>query len=165
MIENLTKLEKPLKIFLGAYLVSILAGLSIGLYYVSYKATLNPSKTAEYYRGSEAAEGNELIVENYPKQIEEMLLTTHNHLLGLGFIIFSIGLIFYFNTIIKGVWKNMLMIDPIISLMITFGSIWLVRFVDRSFIYLTYLSSAIMYASLYVMILVSLYNLMKKEKR
>lgn len=164
MIYSLSKLDKPIKILIGTYLFSVLIGISIGLYYVSYKATLNPPKTAEYYRGSEAA-GGESIVENYPKQIEEMLLTTHNHLLGIGFIIFSVGLIFYFNNIINGVWKNVIMIDPMVSLMVTFGSIWLVRFVDYSFIYLTFISSAIMYASLYIMIIISLYNLTRKEEQ
>ncbi len=97
------------------------------------------------------------------KPISEMLITTHNHILGFSFIFFITGMIFYFNSIISGFWKSFLLIEPTISIVITFGSIWLMRFVHEDFVYLTILSSVILYLSFFIMAGVSAYELKFKK--
>jgi len=162
MNKNLRTIDKSLKIFLSIYIIVITIGVTIGLSFVRLTTSMTPKGTIERFKGSEDVENSDFeIKENYPKPISEMLLTTHNHILGLSFIFLSIGLIFYFNSIIKGFWKTILMIEPLISVVVSFGSIWLMRFVHQDFVYLTIISAILMYLSFYIMAFVSLLDLRK----
>ncbi|MBM4172274.1 MAG: hypothetical protein FJ214_10435 [Ignavibacteria bacterium] len=161
---KLNQLDSSLKKFIAVYIIVIIIGLTIGLIYLSQTTSITPKGTIERFSGSEINESEFEIVDSYPKPISEMLITTHNHILGLSFIFFSIGILFYFNTIIKGFWKIFLMIDPLVSLLITFGSIWLVRYIDTQFIYITFLSSIVMYLSFYIMSFVIIFDLILKKK-
>ena len=51
------------------------------------------------------------------------------------------------------------MIEAFISILITFGGFFLIRFIDRGFSYLVITSSGIMYLSYYIMVAVCLYEL------
>jgi hypothetical protein len=157
---KLSLLDKQLKTFLAAYLIIVTIGVSIGLIYLSQTTSMTPKGTIERFNGSETKEVELDIPESYPKPISELLVSTHNHILGLSFIFFSVGLIFYFNTIIKGMLKTVLMVEPLISSIITFGSIWLIRFVDPAFVYLTFISSILMYTGFYIIVLISLFELL-----
>ncbi len=165
MNYKLHTLPKTLKSFLITYLIVLTIGLSVGLVYLYYTTNLTPKGATERFRGSEE-EFNEdeiEIQESYPKPISEMLLTTHNHILGMSFIFLTIGLIFYFNSIVEGFWKKFLMIEPLISVVVSFGSIWLVRFVSKDWIILTVLSATLMYLSFYVVVGISLFELLFKK--
>ena len=114
----------------------------------------------ERFKGSEIKENSDSLDEmelemNYEKSISEMLMTTHNHILGISFILLSVGIIFYFNSILSGFWKMFLMIEPFVSLIISFTSIWGVRFIDGNFVYITFISALFMYTSLFIMIILS----------
>jgi len=165
MSYKLFEFDKTLKNFLIAILFVLTTGLGTGLIYLSYTTNYTPKGTAERFNGTKIEqEINDFdIPENYPKPISEMLLTTHNHILGFSFIFFITGLIFYFNSVITGFWKSFLLIEPIISIVITFGSIWLIRYVHEDFVYLTILSSTILYLSFFIMAVVSAYELKFKK--
>ena len=75
----------------------------------------------------------------------------------------GIGVIFYFNSIINGKLKTFLMIEPFISTIITFLSLWLIRFINTSFAYLVILSSTLMYLCWFVMIGIAMYELILKK--
>lgn len=121
--------------------------------------------TVERWNGSELSEetGSFAIAEEYPKPAAEMLITTHNHLFGFAFIFLSIGLVFYFNSTLTGAIKKFLLIEPFISAVITFGSIWLMRFYHDSFVYLTVLSAIFLYSSYFIMYFVCIYELNIKK--
>lgn len=162
-------LPKELKSFLLVFVAVISIGTGVGLIYLGTTTSYTPKGTIERFNGSETAEknpGNDFeIPEQYAKPVSEMLITTHNHIFGLSLVYFSIGIIFYFNSIIKGFWKSFLMVEPLISVVVTFGSIWLVRYVDRNFIYLTIVSSTLMFIAFYIMCGVIIFELIfKKEK-
>jgi hypothetical protein len=159
---KLTELDAGLKNFLFYYLVTVIIGILVGLIFLGVSSEYTPEGTVEHIRASEA-ESDFDIPEKYPKAAADLLITTHNHILGFAFIILSVGLIFYFNSIIKGVWKYIIMIEPLISSVVTFGSIWLVRFVDPGFIWLTIASSLLLYLFLFVMIFVCMYELKFKK--
>ncbi|MEG8945621.1 hypothetical protein [Rosettibacter firmus] len=160
---SLRTLDKSLKLFLITYISVVTIGVSTGLVFLRHTTSFTPKGAIERFRGNiENSDNNFDMVENYPKPISEMLITTHNHILGLAFIFFSIGLIFYFNSIVNLKWKLFLMIEPLISLIISFGSIWLMRFVSEYFVYITVISAILMYLSFYIMVVISLYDL-KKE--
>ena len=91
-----------------------------------------------------------------------MILTTHAHVNSFALISLAIGFIFYFNSYISGKLKLFIMIEPFISTLITFSSLWLLRYIDEFFVYIVMISSFLMYLFWIVMIIVSLYELNKK---
>ncbi|MFZ6033222.1 MAG: hypothetical protein ACOYVE_07935 [Melioribacter sp.] len=158
MTLKLKNLDKHLKLFLAIYLFTLTAGVSIGVLFVRHTTHMSTEGVIERFNGSQSGDDFE-IKETYPKPVSELIITTHNHILGLSFVFFTVGLIFYFNSVIGGKWKIFFMAEPLISLLVSFGSIWLIRFYNPSFVYLTFISSLLMFASFYVMVSVSFFEI------
>lgn len=158
----LKDLEKNIKYFLVAFLITITAGIFTGLSYIYYTTNIAADSISERYAGSVVEEDYE-IPENFPKSIENMIQTTHEHVNSFAIISFMIGMIFYFNSIINGKLKAFLMIEPFLSTIITFLSLWLIRFINTSFAYLVILSSTLMYLCWFVMIGIAMYELILKK--
>ncbi len=157
-------LDKKLKRLLSTYLLVLTFGVCVGLIYLMESTNGSISGTVERWNGSQTNNTESFAVpENYPKPISEMLITTHNHIFGFAFIFISIGIIFYFNQTITGFWSLFLLIEPFVSTVVTFGSIWLMRFVDGSFVYLTLFSTALIYSSYFIMLGVCIYELVFKK--
>ena len=164
---KLYQLNKSLKNLLTSFLTLLTMALCVGLVYLMQTNNSSAKGTIERWNGS--IESSELtfsgMSENYAKPVSEMLLTTHNHLFGFALIFISIGMVFYFNSTIEGSLKNILLIEPFISAIITFGSIWLMRFVHSNFVYLAIISAVLMYGSYFIMYFVCFYELqIKKDK-
>lgn len=163
---QLFNLDKTLKLFLAAYIILILAGMVSGLAYLYTTTDYTPKGTMERINGSEInVEDDFEIPEKYPKPASELFVTIHNHLLGFAAFLLPLGFIFYFNVTIKGFLKAFIMIEPMFGAIITFGSMWLIRFVHPYFAYLTIISSLLIYACFFTMAAVCLYELLiKKDK-
>ena len=159
---KLKDLDSTAKIFLTFFLITMLIGIFIGLGYVYYTTDMNPEGTIEHYNGSEIL-NDEDIPEEFPKSLEGMILTTHAHVNSFALISLIIGLIFYFNSILSGKLKIFLMIEPFISIIITFLSLWLLRYVNPQFVYIVIISGTLMYLMWITMILISLYEIMFKK--
>ncbi|MCC7430915.1 hypothetical protein IT568_08745 [bacterium] len=158
---QLYKLDKPLKNLLLTFICVLGTGVSVGLIFLGNTTNLSPNGTITRYNGT--GQTQDEIQTEYPKPIQELLLTTHNHILGMSLFFFAIGLIFHFNTIVSGFWKSFLMIEPLISVVVTFGSIWLLRFVHPNFVYLTMISAILMYLCFYTMIFILIFELRFKK--
>ncbi|MBU2492868.1 MAG: hypothetical protein KJ571_09615 [Bacteroidetes bacterium] len=164
MKYELNKLDKSLKNFLASFLIVLSIGVGVGLIFVNQTTNFSAEGAVERFNGSgEYEDDNFEIKENYAKSVSEMLMTTHNHIIGFSFIFFMNGLIFYFNSIIKGFWKNFLLIEPFLSILLSFGSIWGMRFIHSGFVYVTVISAILMYASFFLMAGISLYELKIKR--
>ena len=161
---KLHQLPKAIKLLLILTVLNLTAGVSIGLYYVADTTHLSPEGTTEQFRGS-AVDNNFDIPEKFPKPISELIITTHNHIISMTFIFFIMGGIFYFNSIILGKLKLFLIIEPFISTILTFLSMWLMRYINESFVYILIPSSFIMYVCWYIMIFVCIYELAVKVKQ
>ncbi len=158
---TLKNLDKTAKIFLSFFLTTMLIGILTGLGYVYYTTNMSASGTIEHYRGSEVL--NDEIPEEFPKPLEEMILSTHAHVNSFALISLIIGIIFYFNSIISGSLKLILMIEPFISTIVTFLSLWLLRYINDQFVYIVIISSLLMYLFWIIMILVCLYEILKNK--
>ena len=132
------------------------------MYYVYYTTQISIDGTTEHYRGS-TIDDNFSIPEKYPKPLSELLNTTHTHILSMTFIFVILGSIFYFNSILTGFVKTFLIIEPFISILTTFGGIWLVRYLHPGFSYLIIVSGLLMYVSFFIMVAVILYELAIKR--
>ena len=157
----LKDLEQSMKYFLIIFLITISVGIFTGLCYIYYTSNIAADSIAERYAGTTVDEYE--IPENFPKSLENMIQTTHEHVNSFAIISLALGLIFYFNSIIGGKIKSFIMIEPFISTIITFLSLWLIRYLDISFAYLVIISSGLMYLCWYAMIFISLYDLISKK--
>ena len=156
---KLHQLEKNLKYFLSLFLIVMSVGVTIGLIYVRTTTNISSQGTVNRYAGSEVKDEFD-IPEHYPKPVSDMLMTTHNHIISFAMIFGMIGILFYFNSMITGTWKFILMAEPLISTIITFGSIWGIRFISPEFAYITIISGVLMYITYYVMVGMMLYELL-----
>ncbi|HIC38544.1 MAG TPA: hypothetical protein EYO79_03625 [Candidatus Marinimicrobia bacterium] len=159
---KLNQLDVGLRWFLAIFLFVLAMGVTVGLVYVSTTTDINPQGTVEHYAGSKVDDDFD-IPEKYPKSVDAMLLTTHTHIIAFALIFVLLGGLFYYNSIISATWKNVLMIEPLLATLVTFGSIWGIRFIHPAFSYLTILSGSLMYLSFYTMTTILLYDLIFKK--
>ncbi|PIW69381.1 MAG: hypothetical protein COW08_07455 [Ignavibacteriales bacterium CG12_big_fil_rev_8_21_14_0_65_30_8] len=162
---KLYQLEKSLKLFIAVFVIVLSVGVIMGLTYLSQTTKYSPNKAIERFKGSQVNKNVDVleIPDSYPKPISEMLITTHNHIIGFSLILFAVGFIFYFNSIISGSLKLFLMIEPLISTIITFGSIWGMRYLSEVFVYFAAISSILLYLSLFTMVVIILFELLFKK--
>ena len=155
---RLYELPRKLKLLCFLTVFNITVGVGVGLYYVGYTTQYSPSGTSEHFAGSKISDDFD-IPDKYPKLFSELLNTTHTHVLSMTFIFIITGGIFFFNSIITGSIKTFLIVEPFISIIVTFGGIWLVRFIHPGFSYLVILSGILMYLSFFVMASTIFYEL------
>ena len=161
---HLYKLDKNLKSFIAAFLLALTLGMMVGMIYLNTTTNMTIKGTQERWNGSSNETLMEFeIVENYPKPFSEMLVTTHTHVISFTLIFGIIGFIFNYSSVVGGFWKKFLMIEPLLSVVITFASIWAMRFIHESFVYVTILSATIMYTSYFMIVGMSIYELLFKS--
>ena len=161
---KLYNLDRILRHFLAALVLLLMSATFTGLAFVYQTTQFNKTGVTERYNGSIVDPDDDLDVpENYPKSLHELLLNTHNHLFGFAFIFLSIGFIFYFNSAISGAWKYFLMVEPFLSVLLTFSGFWVMRFIDPSFVYIVFISAALTYGTLFFMASILLYELLLKK--
>ena len=158
---KLINLDKDFKFFLSCFLFTMLIGIFLGLGFIYYTTDMNIQGTIEHYNGSEVLDDE--IPEEFPKPLEAMILTTHAHVNSFALISLIIGTIFYFNSIISGKIKLLLMVEPFFGTLITFLSMWFLRYLNESFVYLVLLSGFLMYLFWIIMVVLSLYELLFKK--
>ena len=158
----LKNLESDLKKFLSIFLLTMTIGITTGLAYVYYTTNMTISGTEERFNGSPTSLKTE-IPEEFPKPLENMILTTHNHIISFSLISFTIGIIFYFNSIISGKIKLFLLIEPFLATIMTFVAMWTMRYIYSSFSLVVMFSAILMYLCWYIMIFISIYELSFKK--
>ena len=160
----LTDLSKDIRIILLSYLIVMTIGVSIGLIYLANTSEWKASGIQEHYQGSSTDSMDEFdIPDKFPKTINALLLTTHNHVITFSIIFLLLGLIFSMNTLITGKVKLFLLIEPFASIILTFGGIWGLRFAHDYFLYVIILSAILMYFCFYFMVAVCIYQLINHE--
>lgn len=161
----LHQLNKNLRYFLATFLFVLTIGVTLGLIYLYHTTSFSKSDTVERMVESQnKIEDDFGIDESESKSTGELLMTTHNHIMSFSFIFFFVGGIFYFNSIIGGFWKMFFLIEPLVSTVLSFGSLWGVRLLSESFIWITIISSTILYFSFYIMVGTSIFELVLKRR-
>ena len=132
---------------IGRWLTLVqLVGYTTALILVRSTSRMSPAGIADHYRGSESAEG----AMEFPKSLVEMLRITHTHLLTMAvmFLLSGIGLVLCER--VSERWKRWLGVEPFVALLVSFASIWLMRYVDQRFSILLMCSSTLMAVTFYV---------------
>jgi len=159
-VENkLNQLSRSLKFLTVAYLIVLGIGVATGIIYVAATTSMTPSGTIEQYMGND-----DEWEPKQPKEFIDLVSQAHQHIVMFSFIFLSIGFIFNKNSIIKGRLKLFLMTEPFISIVVTFGGFFILRYLTPKFVYAIILSSTLMYVCFYIMMITSIYDLIKTNK-
>ena len=161
-LPTLNQLSSNVRYFLLVFIVCLTIGFTVGLVYVWKTTSMSPAGASEHYSGS-VVSGDLDIPEKYPKSVESMLLTTHTHVISFAMIFLVLGGIFSLNSLIKGSLKTFVIIEPFITVLGTFGSIWGMRYLSSVYSYLSIIFGVMTYFTFYFMVGVVLYDLILKK--
>tara|TARA_Y100001960_G_C14689193_1_gene835470 strand:+ start:1063 stop:1539 length:477 start_codon:yes stop_codon:yes gene_type:complete len=153
-MTNLNELNQNFKTLIVSYLIVLGIGMTFGLGYVYLTSEMNPTGMVEQYLGN-----NDEWEPKLPKTTLDLVSHAHDHMTMFSIIFLSIGFIFNQNSFIKGSWKKILMIEPFLSIIITFMGFFILRYITNTFAYIIMLSSGLMYVCFYIMLFVCLYEL------
>ena len=155
----INSLNKNLKKLLIYYLFTIGIGFSLGVLYVYLNSEFSNTGMVEQYVGN-----NDEWEPKLPKTLKDLVSHTHEHITMFSIIFLSLGLIFSYNSVIKGFWKSFLILEPFISIIITFSGFFIIRYITTTFSYVIIISSFLMYIFFYIMLFVCLYELIFLQK-
>lgn len=111
-----------IKLLIGAFVIVLSIGFYTGLLFVGETSTAKPNGIEEQYLGNESDEDAEVM--KFKKSEQEMLTLVHNHILSMSIIFFLLGLILSITKLHKKL-KLFLIVEPFVSVILTFGGLYL----------------------------------------
>ncbi|WP_418603085.1 hypothetical protein [Hwangdonia sp.] len=115
-------LPKEIKLLIGAFIIVLSIGFFTGLLFVGETSSTNPNGIEEQYLGNEDDEN--ATVMRFKKSDQEMLTLVHNHILSMAIIFFLVGLLVAI-TKLNNKLKIFLIVEPFVSVVLTFGGLYL----------------------------------------
>ena len=126
-------IPKELKWLIGIFIIVLSIGFYSGLLFVCETSSAKPNGIEEQYLGNELDEEAEVM--KFRKSKKEMLTLVHGHILSMSIIFFLVGMILSITKLNKKL-KLVLMVEPFISVLFTFGGIY---FLWKGFIWMKYI--------------------------
>ena len=118
----LSTFPKEIKLFIGAFVTILSIGYFTGLLFVSETSTTAPNGIEENYLGNE--EDEDATIMKFKKSEREMLTIVHTHILSMSFIFFLLGVLVWMTNLSNKL-KLFLTVEPFLSVLLTFGGIYL----------------------------------------
>jgi len=115
-------LPKEIKLLIGAFIIVLSIGFYTGLLFVGETSSVNPSGIEEQYLGNEDDENAEVM--RFKKSDQEMLSLVHSHILSMSIIFFLVGGLISITNLNKKL-QLFLIIEPFVSVVLTFGGLYL----------------------------------------
>ncbi|GGK52457.1 MULTISPECIES: hypothetical protein [Flavobacteriaceae] len=152
---------KEIKLLIVVFIVVLSIGFYGGLSFVNNTTSMSSTGVETHYLGNEADEDAEVM--KFKKSEREILTVVHNHILSLSVIFFLLSLILATTSINKKL-KYFLMFEPFLSILLTFGGIYLLWRGVVWFKYVVIFSGSLMTATFLVSTLSVLYQLLVSKK-
>lgn len=152
---------KHIKLFIAVFVIMLTVGYGSGLLFVGNTNSNNPSGMEENYLGNEEDENAEVM--KFKKGEREMLTILHTHVLSISFIFFFLGGLVAMTSLPKKL-KTFLMIEPFLSILLTFGGIYLLWKGVLWMKYIVMLSGIVMTVVFIVSVMSILFQLTKKAQ-
>ncbi len=153
-------LPKEIKMLIGVFIVVLSIGFYTGLLFVGETSSANPNGIEEQYLGNEQDENAEVM--RFKKSDKEMLTLVHNHILSMSIIFFLLGLIVSITKLSKKI-KLFLMIEPFLSVVLTFGGLYLLWTGLLWMKYIVMISGLLMTISFTLSVIIILKQLLQKH--
>jgi hypothetical protein len=115
-------LPKTAKLLIGFFIITLSFGYFTGLRFVNENTNNTTQGIEEHYLGNEDNEDAEIM--RFKKSEKEIITTVHNHVVSMSLIFLALGGILLITSI-NPVLKKFLIVEPFISIVLTFGGIWL----------------------------------------
>lgn len=151
-----------IKIFIASFVIVLSIGFFTGLLFVNETSSANPKGIQENYLGNE--ENEDAQVMKFHKSEREMLTTVHTHILSMSFIFFFLGILVWM-TKLSMKWKLFLTVEPFLSVLLTFGGIYLLWKGILWVKYIVMFSGLLMTITFAVSVLIVLFQLSQKTSR
>ena len=113
--------SKQVKMLIGAFLIVLSAGFYGSIKFVNLSTNATPQGIEENYLGNEYDE--EATVMKFKKSEREILTIIHGHMLSLAVIFLLLGALVAMTNL-PDKWQTYIMIEPFVSILLTFGGIY-----------------------------------------
>lgn len=141
MIPTIDTWSYPLRLMTACFLIVLSIGFFTGIRFVSETDSASPDGLVEHYNGNEQDE--DVIVMKFKKSAQEMLTIVHTHILSMSMLFFLTGFLLA-QTAIHQRLKLFLIIEPFVSILLTFGGLYLIWFGVEWFRYIVIFSGIAM---------------------
>ncbi len=153
-------LPKEIKLLIGAFIIVLSIGFYTGLLFVGETSSANPNGIEEHYLGNEDDENADVM--RFKKSDQEMLTLVHNHILSMSIIFFLVGLIVSITKLNKKL-KLFLIVEPFLSVILTFGGLYMLWTGILWMKYIVMLSGILMTLTFTASVIVILKQLLSKK--
>ena len=154
------RFPKEIKMLIAVFLIVLSIGFFTGLLFVNDTSNMDSQGIEMQYLGNEFDEDADIM--KFKKSEREILTLVHNHVLSLSMIFFIVALILSTTSINKR-FKKFLMIEPFISVLLTFGGIYILWTGVTWFKYVIMISGTLMTFSYATAVLLIISQLIKKK--
>jgi len=113
--------SKQVKMLIGAFLIVLSVGFYGSIKFVNLSTNATPQGIEENYLGNEYDE--EATVMKFKKSEREILTIIHGHMLSLAVIFLLLGALVAMTNL-PDKWQTYIMIEPFVSILLTFGGIY-----------------------------------------
>ncbi|WP_019039127.1 hypothetical protein [Psychroflexus tropicus] len=120
--QSLKDQSKEVKHLISAFLVVLNIGYFTGITFVDDTTDQSPEGIEENYLGNESDEA--AMEMKFKKSKQEILNIVHTHMLSISVIFFLTGILVS-KTSVNSILRKILMIEPFLSILLTFGGIYL----------------------------------------
>ena len=153
-------LPTQVKLLLGAFIITLSFGYYTGLKFVGENTGNTTQGIEEHYLGNEAIEETEVM--KFKKSEKEIISIVHNHVISMAIIFLLLGGILSITSIAPWL-KKILIIEPFISIILTFGGIWLMWSGMLWLKYVIIVSGIFLTLSFTITVFLILFQLVKKH--
>lgn len=159
-LQTMHTWAKELKILTSVFLLVLSVGFFSGLSFVGETSSFSSKGIEENYLGNEADEAAKVM--KFKKSERHMLSVVHSHILSMSVLFFILAILVYhveFNT----VFKKLLMVEPLLSVLTTFGGIY---FLWKGILWMKYvvmISGVCMTFSYTASVIIIFWGLFKKK--
>jgi len=148
---------KEIKALILIFVSVLSVGFFGGLSFVNNTTSMNTDEIETHYLGNEDDE--DAAIMKFKKNEREILTVVHGHILSMSVIFFLLSLLLATTSINKKL-KYFLMIEPFVSIVLTFGGIYLLWSGITWFKYIIIISGVFMTASFVVATLSIIYGIL-----
>ncbi len=118
----LSQFPKEVKLLITAFVLTLSIGFFTGINFVKITSTFQSSGIESNYLGNENDEEAEIM--QFKKSEKEILTLIHNHILSMSIIFLLLGGILSLTSMNIRL-KTILMFEPFLSIVLTFGGIYI----------------------------------------
>lgn len=155
-------LPKEIKTLIFVFLIVLSIGFYTGLGFVNETTAANPNGIESHYNGNEDDESATKM--QFKKSKREILTLVHNHILSLSIIFFILSLILSITSVNKRL-RHFLMFEPFLSVLLTFGGIYMMWKGVLWFKYIVMISGIAMTLSFVTATILIFFQLVKKKAK